>query len=119
MDVMDAKAGDTTMVDALPDVVRIGAFDFAIEKMDVRDAMSRGVYGQCSTQLQIISIQRHMPSRQKAIDTLLHELLHAIWWERDLEDADKEERTVGCLGTGLVQVHRDNPWLADWIKKGT
>jgi hypothetical protein len=114
-----AFLGDTTMVDALPEMIKVGAFDFAIEKVDTLEAHSRGVYGQCSSQLMTLSIQRQMPSRQKAVDTFLHELLHAIWWERDLEDADKEERTVGCLSTGLVQVHRDNPWLADWIKKGT
>jgi hypothetical protein len=113
-----ADFGDTTMVDALPELIRVGAFDFAIEKIHTIEAHSRGCYGQCSTQTLTLSIQRQMPSRHKAMDTFLHELLHAIWWERDLEDADKEERIVGCLGTGLVQVHRDNPWLADWIKKG-
>jgi hypothetical protein len=110
--------GDTSMVDALPDMIRIGPFDFAIEKMETRDSWSRGIYGQCSTILQTIAIVRHMPSRHKAVDTLLHEILHALWWERDIEDADKEERTVACLGTALTALYRDNPWLVGWIKRG-
>ena len=42
-------------------------------------------------------------------DTLLHEILHGVWNEYNLQEGDDEERTVSTMATGLTQVFLDNP----------
>lgn len=53
--------------------------------------------------------------RIKLLDTLLHEILHGIWWAYGIHDNDGEERTVGTLSTALTQIFRDNPDLLRFI----
>lgn len=104
-------------VAALPDSVRIGPYDFAIEMMSPLESASRGdLWGECSTSLMKISMSQEFPSAAKAVDTFLHECLHALFWAAGIEDADKEERIVGHLGTALTGLHRDNPWLTQWLQ---
>lgn len=102
-------------VEALPEFIRIGPFNFAITKMSENRASSERRYGFCSTVEQEIGIQRNVPSAQKAVDTFLHEINHAIYYAYDLQDDDKEERTCGSMATAMVQIFRDNPWVAEWI----
>jgi hypothetical protein len=66
---------------------------------------------------QTIRIQRHMATPQKAVDTFMHEVLHALYWAYGIRDEDKEERTVGAMSTALMTCYRDNPWLLDWIRE--
>lgn len=51
----------------------------------------------------------------KAVDTLLHEINHAIYWAYGINDDDKEERVVGTFATAWTQVFRDNPRLLQYI----
>jgi predicted Zn-dependent protease len=53
------------------------------------------------------------------VDTLIHEILHAIWHEYGLGDSEAEERCVLVLASGLTQVLADNPHLRVWINKQT
>lgn len=105
------------LVASLPDTIRVGPFDMLILKMDEHRAAAEMKWGFFSSIEQVIAIQGPMPTRQKAADTFIHEVNHAIWWAYGLEDEDKEERTVGTLATGWVQVYRDNAWLLGWLKK--
>ncbi len=98
-------------------VVKVGGFDFAIEYMNLHEAAASRRYGECSTIEQLLRFQQEMPSRFKAVDTVLHEIFHAIYWTFGIEDEDKEERIVSALGSAMMQVHRDNPWLAVWINE--
>lgn len=65
--------------------------------------------------------QIRVDSRLKStalVDTLLHEILHAIWALGHLKSkAQKEERAVAVIATYLTQVIRDNPDLMKWIAK--
>ena len=45
------------------------------------------------------------------LDTLLHEVKHAIWNEYNLGDTEEEEKAVHMLATGLTQVLYDNEEL--------
>lgn len=100
---------------ALPDRMRIGPFEYRIKKFTPGEAESRGLFGEHSSLEQTIFIRETMPSAIKAVDTLLHEALHAIFWAYNVDDSDKEERTVATLSTGLTALYRDNPWLLEWI----
>ena len=102
------------LVMTLPSVIRVGLFDFRIEKLSGNQCTNK--FGECSTVEQAIRIQRTMPTRYKAVDTFIHEVIHAIYWSYGAQDTDGEERMVELMATGMSIVHRDNPWLVDWIK---
>lgn len=117
----EEKGGVTGIeaIDSLPPSIRVGPFDYRIEVWTAMQAAGERKFGACSTCEQKISIQRDMPTAVKAADTLLHEALHAIFWVYNIQDEDKEERSVGILAVALVALHRDNPWLAGWISDCT
>lgn len=99
----------------LPVTVRIGPYDFRIERWTHHQASGVSRYGECSSVEQTIRFQFDMPSRYKAVDTFFHEVAHAMYWAYGASDDDKEERLVCMLGTGLAALHRDNPWIAGWV----
>lgn len=102
-------------VAALPATIKVAGFDFAIAKMNWHEASSKNRWGECSTAEQTIRMQESFPSPYKAVDTFLHECLHAVYWSYSVRDEDKEERIVATFSTALMTLHRDNPWLAKWI----
>ena len=50
------------------------------------------------------------------VDTLLHEVLHALCRYTALELNGDEERVVSALASGLTTVLKDNPKFIDYIK---
>lgn len=99
----------------LPVSIRVGPFDFEIEKWNPVAAEESRRYGECSTRGQVIRIRSDMTNAVKAADTFVHELSHAIWWVYGIEDSDSEERTVNLSSTGWVSTYRSNPWLLGWL----
>lgn len=102
---------------SLPAFVRVGPYDIALTPMGGIDTYARRAVGQFSARELTISYAREAPSKVDALDTLLHEINHAIFWAYRIYDEDKEERTVGTFATGWTQVYRDNPWLLEWIRE--
>lgn len=52
------------------------------------------------------------------VDTLIHEINHAVWKVGHLSDKKQgEERAVSVMASTWTQIYRDNPWLLDWIAK--
>lgn len=50
-------------------------------------------------------------------DTVLHELLHAIWFIMSIDQGGvDEEAVVGRLASGLIGVFLDNPELLVYLK---
>ena len=99
-----------------PDTVKIGAVDYKILNMDADAARKEDCMGKCSVEEAEISVVFHRAPRIGAV-TLLHEMMHAIWAEYDLDDREKEERAVTALSNGLSAAMRDNPAVFDWIRK--
>lgn len=93
---------------AFPKSVKVAAFDFKIEPWTAIQAHSSRKYGECSVEEFTIRIQENL-DHFKAIDSLMHEIGHAIYWAYSIEDEDKEERVVSTFGTAWTQVFRDNP----------
>ena len=52
-------------------------------------------------------------NKQEKQDVLLHEAIHAI---SDLCALNLEERQVAVLATTILQMHRSNPELFDYLK---
>ena len=98
-----------------PSKIKIACFDIAIEDYIPQQAAILARFGEFSCSESMIRIDPNI-DKIKGIDTLLHELNHAIYWAYGLEDADKEERVVATFATAWTQVFRDNPDLLEFIK---
>jgi hypothetical protein len=105
------------LITALPTLIRVGPFDMALVKTSSHEVYSRRAVGEFRARQLQIAINADAPSKIDALDTLLHEVGHAIFWAYQIYDDDKEERTCAMMAIAWTQVHRDNPWLAGWIAK--
>lgn len=107
------------LVAALPESIRVGAFDIAIAKWDGAErAKVGGDFGEYSSATLEIIIAEDIASPLQAVEVFLHEVSHAIVSAYDIHMSDGEERVVSRQGIAWTQIYRDNPWLAGWITKG-
>lgn len=104
------------MIPKPPGSIKVAGLDVEVELMSPREAHSVELFGSFSSVEMIIRIDDTLPL-WKMLDTLLHEIFHAIFFIYHLEDDDKEERTVGVMGTAWTQVLRDNPDLLKFISR--
>lgn len=95
-----------------PAFVKIGPVDYKL----ILDSSLQENFGECDTALQVIHISVRQTA-QAASDTLLHEILHAIWDESGLfmHKRPSEETIVRTVSTWLRMVLRDNPAVARLI----
>ena len=107
----------TDLIDRLPDKVVVACNAYALEKWSGREAQMIGRFGECDNNGQRISIDRALSTPAKAVDTVLHEVLHAVWYTYVIKHKKmSEEAMVSILATALTAVFSANPWLPDWIK---
>ncbi len=99
----------------LPTSIRVAAYDIALLVWPPLAAASAKRYGEFSSMELCIRIDPgHFPV--KVLDTVLHEVNHAIFWAYGIEaQCDNEERLCGMLATAWTQIYRDNPALVRWI----
>lgn len=117
MDVVTGKIRRAAPeVTDLPTTVKVGPYDFKIEAWNPHHAAEKNSYGQTTfSDLTIRLDVSHFP--RHVADVMLHEIMHACYWVFDIQDEDKEERTVRMTATALVGVWRDNPGLFDWLDR--
>lgn len=97
----------------IPKTLKIGGFTWTIEEhQDV--AREGNIFGSTHQTSQKFFLEPNL-SIQKQQQTILHEILHAVWWQSGLgriwDGPDKskdEERIIHALSMGLYQVLRDN-----------
>ena len=97
----------------IPSAVRIDSMDYKVcisDKVLLCDVQR--AYGHIDYERHIIEIDETLQDKQGQEQTFLHELVHGIISERnlDLEKAD-EETIVDEIAKGLHQVIRDNPGI--------
>jgi len=73
-------------------------------------------WGDCDGDKAIIRV-RISTVGNDTIDTLLHEIGHAIWFEANRGSPVSEENAVRCLATGYVKVLARNPKLLKYINQ--
>lgn len=101
----------------LPDNVKIGAIDVKIRCVseitfpDGSPDIGSGVYDSGFGEIQVIFDRPGMVP----IVTLIHEILHGIWYSYSLENGDNQERVVQAFSCGLSAAMRDNQELFQWI----
>jgi hypothetical protein len=95
------------------ETVRIGPNDVNIEFT----SLNGEIFGDYSYINNLIRIEKTLTGGP-FVDTLLHEMLHAIWRLGQLKDVkETEERTVSVTASYLAQIIRDNPELIAWLQK--
>ena len=93
--------------------VKVGPTDFSIEYVPLNEEL----FGDFSYINSRIRIEENLKGTA-LVDTVLHEILHAIWKLGQLKDKrEDEERAVAIMATYLTQVLRDNPTMLTWLKK--
>lgn len=104
----------------LPKTIRVGHCDFDVIVSTTEHANAHAFYGKTSARENTFWFAPDPGSAMNAVDTVLHEIGHAIFWAYGIKESDDEERVVSiAFGTGLSQVFRDNPWLTGWLAEHT
>ena len=101
----------------LPKTIRVACYDYAVEKMDKHTAIEDRKYGSCSSIKHIISIDTEIDD-MRVVNTLIHEVGHAIYDAYEIQEGDHEERIISTMATGWTQVFRDSPELLEFIREG-
>jgi hypothetical protein len=102
----------------LPASIRVGGVDVAVIAWSMHSAVASRRWGEWSAMELVIRVQDQMPSAMRAIEVVLHEVLHAIWWAYSIPDKDiEEEAAVSQLGAAWAALWRDNPALLSWVQR--
>ncbi len=104
----------------MTNLTSIKIFGKPFEVKFLEDAFESHTLGLCRTLDNSITILADMPPAEE-LDTVLHEVLHAICHVMSIPfpNHEAEETTVHMLGTGLAGVFLDNPSLLAYIAEIT
>ena len=98
--------------DGLPKSLRIGPYDIGLQLREFDDLDTWGCWAFGALAIQLSPNQ---PSKSFAVDTLIHELFHALWKIYGLAQQDSDERYATVMATAWTQLYKDNPRLLSWI----
>lgn len=101
-------------LNTLPKKIKVAGQTFKINLWGHHTASSYHKFGEFNLLDKTISIDNSLDNL-KFIETLIHELLHCIYYMYTIEGEDDEERTVTSISKGLVQVYKNNPKLLTFI----
>ncbi len=102
------------MMDGLPKSVRVGPHDIKITILPAADmADDFGTIEMANLEMRLCD---QYAAGSMAVDTVLHEVLHAIW-HVSLKETQAEEAIVSTISSQLTQVIRDNPEFVKWMQQ--
>jgi len=94
-------------------VVKVGGMDINIVRVPLNDE----IFGDFSYINSRIRIEEKLVGAV-LVDTVLHEINHAIWAIGNLKtEKEEEERAVSVMASYWTQIFRDNPELIKWINR--
>lgn len=102
----------------MPAKVRVSCFTVDIIEWDNKEACMRKCFGEFSQDELIIRID-FAQQPQRVVETLIHEVMHAIYGLSGIKDEDKEERIVTAMSRGWMQMCIDNPDVVRFISDHT
>ena len=76
-----------------------------------------GEWGNCDNDRRIINV-RLSKDHWRNVDTVLHEIGHAIHWEYQMSETENEESFVSKLASGYCKIIQINTHLWEFIGKG-
>lgn len=104
----------------LPKTLKIGPFEILVEilvEIPRLPVDGRVTFGDWNSVEHRIRIKHDHPSIAAALDTVIHEIKHAIFTFFHVVPRDDEELLVSSLATAWTTVLLDNPQLVKWISK--
>jgi hypothetical protein len=102
-------------IDDLPPSVRVGPHDVRFATLGAAEAQRN--YGTFVPAEQEIRLHDEYASGSMAVDTVLHELIHAIFAVASVQAKQGEEHVVSVVATYLAQIIRDNPDFVTWLQR--
>ena len=101
----------------IPEKIKVGYRNYKLEEWKQTVASANEAHGQFFSKEGIIGYASDEKGVSHA-NTLLHECLHAIIYQWNMELDDKvEEQVVNGLANGLTTIFVDNPKLMDFLKE--
>ena len=94
----------------IPETVNLGWRTYKIEQGEHRSDVNGDLYGEIKYEDNKIFIYRELDNDNKAV-TLLHEMIHWIFYNAGQEDWRKNENLIECLSENLYQIIKANPEL--------
>jgi hypothetical protein len=100
----------------LPDHIKIGIHEYAMESMSAEEADQKEVLGLCDRFAFIIYVREDLPDSSFA-EVLEHEINHACWHAAALKSKAAEETVINRLTPVMIMARRDNPAIYAWIDR--
>lgn len=98
-----------------PKSVRVMGRDYQI-MFDHDSPLEMMNLGSCNNQLMLIAVKENQHPVEEA-DTLIHEIMHAIWYTMHISGSGAgEEEVVRRMASGFLQVLMDNPGLLKYLQ---
>lgn len=93
--------------------LKFGPYQVSVKRLRKEDRDENwGLYWPGKHQM---DVQAEYPTKERAIETVLHEAVHIILEERNVDLGRKEEEAVTQLAKGLVAFFRDNKEFTSWF----
>lgn len=110
---MTVETFDTPFFDGLPERIRVGSVWYNITISDKNIMSEEGPLGMTRRDLCEIVI-RETGNVSQDLNTVIHEIGHAIYNTQDLHHADEEEQIVNRWTNGWLAFLYDNPDFTSW-----
>ena len=110
------KAKYCDCVSTIPSTVKIGYKNYKLEEWKQTVASANEAQGQFFSKEGIIGYTSDEEGVSHA-NTILHEIIHAVVYQWNIDVGEKEETIVNGLTNGLTTVLVDNPKLMDYLRK--
>lgn len=91
----------------IPNSVRIGGVDYEVKMVETLNDGTHMLDGQIDYCNSVIELKPNERNHQVKCQTLWHEIVHGICYDRDLSIRDNED-LVDALAKGIYQVLQDN-----------
>lgn len=85
--------------------VKISGIDYTVETF--KQSIDINLMGRLSYDTAQIFVREDLPLDKK-METLLHEVIHAVYMNAGLQPGDDEEKIVTALSSGVYQFLKDN-----------
>jgi|TARA_B100000900_G_C20255991_1_gene583970 hypothetical protein len=96
--------------------IKVGYKTYSLEEWKQTVASANEATGQFFSKEGVIGYAKDEKGVSHA-NTILHELIHAIVYQWNIELEDKVEETIATsLSNGLITIFVDNPKLLDYLK---
>lgn len=96
--------------------IKVGGIDYELIAKENLEDKNESVWGFVEYESSKIYVRSNI-SRQKKLQTVIHESLHAMFHESGLDNYANDEKIVTPLSNMLHQFLKDNPSLLNELKQ--